>query len=210
MLRNSGPGRLTEVHADVHAVGSVGRLEGHDASAHHQEIVLVFGVAEILHRRDVSLRQDQDVTRTVGKGVQDNEAEVALGDDARALIDRLFGQRTKDARAVGGVGLGDVGHVVLAPRGREPLQGHYRSSGEPCVAISSSTRSRNAATLTPRSGSFDPRALTPRVPFSTSSSPTTRMYGIFSSLAFRIRAPSGSLASPTLTRMPSRAIVSAT
>ena len=51
--------------------------------------------------------------------------------------------------------------VVLAPRGREPIEGHYASSGEPCVATRRRRRSRNSATLTPRSGSFDPRALTP-------------------------------------------------
>ena len=68
--------------------------------------------------------------RSVREGVQDDEAEIALGDDPGALVDRLVGQHAKDARAVvGDVALGDVGDVVLAPRGREPFERHYRVLG---------------------------------------------------------------------------------
>ena len=46
------------------------------------------------------------------------------------------------------------------------------------------------------------RLLTPTVSFATSSSPTTRMYGSFSTLPFRTRLPSCSTAPTTSTRKP--------
>ena len=48
-----------------------------------------------------------------------------------------------------------------------------------------------------------PRLFTPTVPCSTSSSPTTSTYGIFSSFALRMRAPSFSEASTMSARKPS-------
>ena len=54
----------------------------------------------------------------------------------------------------------------------------------------------------PRSGVSEPRRFTPTVSLATSSSPTTKMYGIFDSLALRTLAPRGSDAGSTPTRTP--------
>ena len=60
-------------------------------------------------------------------------------------------------------------------------------------------RATNSLRPTPRSTS-PPRGLTPTVVAARSSSPTTRMYGIFSIFDERIRLPSASFASMTSTR----------
>ena len=72
-----GASGLAQVHADVHAVGAVGGLEGLDRLADHQEVVLVLGVAEFLDRRRRDAGAGSRVTRPVREGVQDDEAQVA-------------------------------------------------------------------------------------------------------------------------------------
>ena len=90
---------------------------------------------------------------------------------------------------------------IGGPRRRSPtrrLERHPAQRVEPRSSVttdgrwpSARSRSTKSSTGTPRSTS-PPRGFTPTVPSRTSSSPTTSTYGIFSSLALRMRSPSGS------------------
>src|ERR1039458_588750 len=109
----------------------------------------------------------------VGVGVQHGQGELATPDDAvlSARSPRCH-DPTEDAAVVRPRLLGDAGRgdVFMAPTGPQLLPAHRGVSGDPFPAASATTASTKAARATPRSGRFEPRALTPTVAEVASSS----------------------------------------
>jgi len=105
--------------------GLYAAFEGHDASAQHPEIVLVLGLGEVLHRGDVTLRQDQDVSRPVGKAFKTTKLNSLLAmTPVLSSIRSSPIHKRRTAPSSLAVSLRDVRDVVLAPTRREPLEGH--------------------------------------------------------------------------------------
>src|SRR5258708_5751012 len=99
--------------------------------------------------------------------VEDGEGARTAPHDVRLLVGRAAAEDAAE-HALDRVVAGG-GDVLAAPAGPQVLERHVFDR----VNTSARRRSTKSSTLTPRSGSSLPRALTPTVPCSTSSSPTT-------------------------------------
>ena len=75
MLGNSGAGRPPEVEADVKPVWLVGGLHRCHRSAQLCEVAGRFFVRKFLERRNVAHWQYQDMSTSVGVGIQNCERE---------------------------------------------------------------------------------------------------------------------------------------
>src|SRR5256714_1178770 len=177
------PGRPPEVGTDV---GAVRRVRGLDRlqRAHLrpcQRDILVVGQVDVA--RDVTDRRDHQVPGPVREQVHHGDRRVgAFEHEGFGVVGRVH--EVVDHATVRLEEAVRVRHVLRTPVRPQPLETHA------CSATSAARRSAKSSTLTPRSGSSLPRLFTPTVPCSASSSPTTRMYGTFSSFDRRIRAPS--------------------
>ena len=187
-----GAGGATDVGADVDAVGRVGR-----SSAAHVGVAAPAPSARRPRRVEspsrlglVAQRRDHEVPRRVRVHVHHRERVLVAG-QRRALSS---GHRRRAARRGS---RGEPSASALRRRRRctsvrQPAQSRSSVIGVAIAAVDlgGEARRRSRRAATPRSGASLPRAFTPTVPCSTSSSPTTSTYGTFSSLALRMRAPS--------------------
>ena len=130
---------------------------------------------------DVAQRRDHQVTRAVRIQVHHRDRRVGAFEHQRlGVVHRPRRRRLQSTQPSSVTPRVASRDVVRAPVGPEPLELTARHT---CSTTSAASRSTNVVDRhTPFGIARSPRLFTPTVPCSTSSSPTTRMYGTFSSL----------------------------
>jgi hypothetical protein len=126
VLRDTGSGGTTQIHADVHPVGVIRVLQSRRDPPQQGKEVRGLLVSQLLEAGEVPLGQNEQVTRTVGVGVQDRETQGREGYDPLDDETPSSSRVTEDALARSpSLVIGGGRHVGLAPRGAQTFESHY-------------------------------------------------------------------------------------
>ena len=139
VIGDAGPGGLTEVHAEVEAVGVVDLAQtALDALGGKDHLLSGFGWKGG-EGVDVLVGQDEHVAGGVGVGVEADEAERAAMDDVGGLLGGLLRHAVGDGIVGGGDHVAEDAVLVLCggpagERGRDASAGLFVGAGDVVVA----------------------------------------------------------------------------
>jgi len=119
MLGYAGAGGFAQVHAQIHALGTIYLAQLLVSDADEREEFLSRGLVDTLERIGVLERNHHEVPGSVGIAIQNNVVEARTVNDEGSLVILLFGKIAEDAA------LGTVFfcNVLVAPGIPETVQG---------------------------------------------------------------------------------------
>src|SRR5271157_2405316 len=132
---NPGARRLTDVHSKIYAVWVIELSQDGLKTSREQHHLVGGGLGQQIQAIDVLVRHNHDMTRGVGKGVEDDEIQLRAMDDEGFPVVAGVEQLAKDTA----FRLGDRGDVGIAPGSPEVVHhwAEYQSPASPPKGVAS-------------------------------------------------------------------------